>query len=195
LKSLKAKIFNRAASNPKNKPDELLNVLKLRQGQVVADIGAGGGYFSLRFAEVVGKNGRVFAADTNQKFLELINEQCKEKRLENIQTILATGEELDLPEKSLDLIFMRNVYHHLRNRIEYFRKLRCFLKPNGKVVIIERSKPLTLHGIFGHYVPRETIVEEMEEAGFAVDQEFDFLPNQSFIIFVRNELENALDEP
>jgi len=74
-------MLDRAASNPKNKPDELLNVLKLRQGQVVADIGAGGGYFSLRFAEIVGKNGRVFAADTNRKFLELINEQCKEKKI------------------------------------------------------------------------------------------------------------------
>jgi len=186
LERLKAEMFNRAASDPRNKPNEVLNVLKLRQGQVVADIGAGGGYFSLRFAEIVGKNGRVFAADTNRKFLELINEQCKEKRLENIETILATGEELDLPEKSLDLIFMRNVYHHLRNRVEYFKKLGSFLKPNGKVAIIERSKPLTLHGILGHYVPRETIMKEMEQAGFAVDQEFDFLPNQSFIIFVRN---------
>ncbi len=62
-------MFNRAASNPKNKPDEILKVLNLGQGQVVADIGAGGGYFSLRFAEIVGKKGRVFAVDTNQKFL------------------------------------------------------------------------------------------------------------------------------
>jgi len=79
LESLKAKMFNRAASNPKNKPDEILNVLKLRQGQVVADIGAGGGYFSLRFAEIAGKNGRVFAVDTNQKFLGYIKNEAGKK--------------------------------------------------------------------------------------------------------------------
>jgi len=185
-------MFNRAASNPKNKPDEVLNVLKLRQGQVVADIGAGGGYFSLRFAEIVGKNGLVFAVDANQKFLEYIKNEARKKGLENVETIQVSEEKLDLPEKSLDLIFMRNVCHHLRDRVEYFRKLGHFLKPYGKVAIIERSKPLTLHGIFGHYVPRETIIKEMEEAGFIVKQEFDFLPNQSFIIFVRNELNRKL---
>ena len=185
MESLKAKVFNRAASNPKNKPDEILKVLKLRQGQVVADIGAGGGYFSLRFAEIVGKKGRVFAVDTNQKFLEYIKNEAREKELENVETIQATGEKLDLPEKSLDLIFMRNVCHHLRNRVDYFRKLGHFLKTDGKVAIIERGKPLTLHGVFGHYVPRETIMKEMEEAGFIAKQEFDFLPNQYFIIFVQ----------
>jgi ubiquinone/menaquinone biosynthesis C-methylase UbiE len=193
LESLKAEMFNRAASDPRNKPNEVLNVLKLQQGQVVADIGAGGGYSSLRFAEIVGKNGRVFAVDTNQKFLEYINNDAREKGLENVKTILVPGEKLDLPEKSLDLIFMRNVCHHLRNRVEYFRKLGHFLKPNGKVAIIERSKPLTLHGIFGHYVPRETIIKEMEKAGFIVKQEFEFLPNQSFIIFVQNELNRKIE--
>ena len=61
-------MFNRKASDPKNKPDEILEALELQQGQRVADIGAGGGYFSLRFAEAVGKDGRVFAVDTNPKF-------------------------------------------------------------------------------------------------------------------------------
>jgi len=71
--------------------------------------------------------------------------------------------------------------------------MRHFLKPDGKVAIIERSKPLTLHGIFGHYVPKETIMKEMEMAGFIVKQEFDFLPNQSFIIFVQNELNRKIE--
>jgi hypothetical protein len=83
---------------------------------------------------------------------------------------------------------MRNVCHHLWDRVEYFRKLGHSLKPYGKVAIIARSKPLTLHGIFGHYVPRKTIIKEMEEAGFIVKQEFDFLPNQSFIIFVQKRI-------
>jgi arsenite methyltransferase len=59
VRNLKAEMFNREASDPKNKPDDILNVLELQPGQKVADIGAGGGYFSLRFAEIVGKSGRV----------------------------------------------------------------------------------------------------------------------------------------
>jgi ubiquinone/menaquinone biosynthesis C-methylase UbiE len=158
-------MFNRAASDPRSKPDEILNVLKLEQGKLVADIGAGGGYFSMRFAEIVGEKGRVFAVDTNQKFLEYIKNEARKKGLENVETILVAGEKLDLPEKILDLIFMRNLCHHLRNRAEYFRKLRHFLKHEGKVAIIERSKPLTLHGIFGHYVPKETIIKYYKRNG------------------------------
>ena len=187
MESLKAKMFNREASNPKNKPEEVLNALKLKQGQVVADIGAGGGYFSLRFAEIIGKNGRVFAVDTDHKLLEYIKNDARKRGLENVETILVDGEKLDLPEKGLDLIFMRNVCHHLRDRVDYFRKLGRFLKPDGKVAIIERGRPLTPHGISGHYVPRETIIKEMDEAGFIVKQEFDFLPDQSFIIFVQSD--------
>ena len=106
--------------------------------------------------------------------------------MKNVETIHVTEEELYLPEKA-DLIFMRNVCHHLRNRVEYFRKLRHFLKPYGKVAIIEHSKPI--HVIFKHYVPKEIIVKEMEEAGFIVEQEFDFLPNQYFIIFRLKQIE------
>jgi len=192
LRNLKAEMFNRKASDPKNKPDDILKALELQPGQKVADIGAGGGYFSMRFAEVVGKNGQVFAVDTDPTLLEYVKHNAKRKGFENIETLLAAEDAPNLPDKGIDLIFMRNVCHHLRNRVEYFRKLGHFLKPYGKVAIIERSKPLTLHGIFGHYVPRETIIKEMEEAGFIVKQEFDFLPNQSFIIFVRNELNRKI---
>jgi len=178
-------MFNRKASYPKNKPDQILRTLSLQPGQNVADIGAGGGYFSLRFAEVVGREGRVYAVDTNSGFLEFIKENAKERGVDNVETILVAGEDLALPERSLDLVFMRNVCHHLTNRVEYFGKLRRFLKPEGRVAIIEyeRAKPFTFRGIFGHYVPREIIIEEMKEAGYRVNRKFDFLPEQSFTIF------------
>lgn len=76
---MQAKMFNRKASDPKNKPDQILRILGLQPGQNVADIGAGGGYFSLRFAELIGKEGKVFAVDTNSKFLEFIKNSAREK--------------------------------------------------------------------------------------------------------------------
>jgi len=109
----------------------------------------------------------------------------RKKGLKNVEPILVAKEKLDLPEKSLDLIFMRNVYHCLQYRVDYFRKLGHFLKTDGKVAIIERNKPLTLHGIFGHHTHKKTIIKEMKKAGFVVNKEFDFLPNQFFIIFVK----------
>jgi len=185
MKNVKARMFNRKASNPKNKPDQILEVLALQPGQNIADIGAGGGYFSLRFADAVGREGKVYAVDTNPEFLEFIRNNAREKGLNNVETILATEDSLTLPEKSLDLVFVRNVYHHLPNRVGYFRNLTGLLKPEGKIVIIEykRSGPFSFRRIFGHYVPSKKIIEGMDKAGYGLHKEFDFLPQQSFTIF------------
>ena len=183
--SLQAKMFNRKASDPKNKPDQILETLDLQPGQTVVDIGAGGGYFSLRFAEAVGKNGKVYAIDTNFEFLEFIRANAREKGLANLETVLVTEDNLALPERSLDLIFMRNICHHLQNRAKYFRELRSLLTPHGRIAIIEYSHPrrLSFRGIFGHYVPKETLLKEMREAGYTSQKTLDFLPEQSFMIF------------
>jgi len=185
MRNLQAKMFNKKASDLKNKPDQIIEALELQQGQYVADIGAGGGYFSLRFAEVVGKEGEVYAVDANQGFLEFIENDIKLRRLDNVQTILVSNGVPALPNK-IDLIFMRNICHHLSNRVEYFRKLRHLLKQEGRVAIIEYkcAKPFTFRGIFGHCIPPETIIEEMKEAEYRVHKAIDFLPEQSFTIFL-----------
>lgn len=186
MKNLKAKMFNKKASNPKSKPDQILETLALQQGQHIADIGAGGGYFSLRFADLVGREGKVYAVDTNPKFLEFIRNSAKERGLNNVRAILATEDKLTLPKKSLDFVFMRNVCHHLPNRAEYFRNLTGLLKSNGRIVIIEykRGGFFNFHRVFGHYVLQETIVKEMDWVGYRLEKDFDFLQNQSFTIFV-----------
>jgi len=178
-------MFNRKASNTKNKPDKILETLALRLGQNVADIGTGGGYFSLRFAEVVGEGGRVFAVDTNPKFLEFVSDSAKEKGLENVETVLVTEDSLTLPERSLDLVFVRNVTHHIPDRVEYFRKLKVTLKPEGRIAIIEyrRGGRFSFRRMFGHYVSQEIIVDDMKEAGYRLKEDLDFLPEQSFTIF------------
>jgi len=189
MKNSKAKMFNKKASDPKSKPDQILEILALQPGQNIADIGAGGGYFSLRFADAVGRKGKVYAVDTNPEFLEFIRNSAEKKGLKNVKTVLAAEGKLTLPKKSLDFVFLRNVYHHLPNRVEYFRNLKGFLKPGGKVAIVEykRGGLFSFHRIFGHYVHRETIVEEMEEAGYRLEKSYDFLPKQSFTIFSLKE--------
>jgi arsenite methyltransferase len=185
IRNPKAEMFNSKASDAKNKPYEVLKALELQQGQKVADIGAGGGYFALQFAEIVGADGQVFAVDTNPNFLEFIQNSAKEKGLVNVETVLATKDSVALPEKNLSLIFMRNVCHHLANRAEYFKKLKDALKPEGRIAIIEyrRDKGFSFHRLFGHFVPKEKIIKEMEQAGYQLEKDLDFLPEQSFTVF------------
>jgi len=185
MKNLQAKMFNKKASDPKNKPDQIIEAVALKPGQIIADIGAGGGYFSLRFAKIVGREGKVYAVDVNPDFLKFIKNSAKENKLNNVITKLTTENRLDLPEKSLDFIFMRNITHHISNRVKYFGNLKKFLKPDGRVIIIEYKpgKSLSFRGIFGHHVAKEIIVREMEEAGYLLEKEFDFLPEQHFTIY------------
>ncbi|RKY53371.1 MAG: methyltransferase type 11 [Candidatus Neomarinimicrobiota bacterium] len=185
MKRFQAKMFNKKASNPKNKPDQIIEAIALKDGQNIADIGSGGGYFSLRFAEIVGEKGKVYSVDTNPDFLEFIKNSAKEKRLNNVVPILTTEDRLDLPEKSLDFIFMRNITHHLSNRVKYFKKLKNFLKLDGRIIVIEYkpSRSFSFSGIFGHYVPKENIIQEMKDAGYSLEKEFDFLPEQHFTVY------------
>jgi arsenite methyltransferase len=184
----KARMFNMEAANPKNKPEEILKTLALRQGQKIADIGAGGGYFSLRFAQIVDKQGAVYAVDIDPGKIEFIRKNALEKKLDNVHAILSGKESPALPEK-MDLIFLRNVYHHISNRVEYFAKLKESLKPDGRIAIVEHSRGgrFSLHRLFERRVSRETVVEEMTNAGYSISENIDFLPNQSFTIFSLKE--------
>jgi SAM-dependent methyltransferase len=105
--------------------------------------------------------------------------------LVNVETVLAEKNRTSLPRKSLDLIFIRNVCHHLRKRVEYFEKLKDSLKPEGRIAIIEYRSAgrFSFREIFGHYVPKDTIIKEMKEAGYQLEKDLDFLSEQSFTIF------------
>lgn len=180
----RAEMYNRKAASAASKPEQILEILDLQPGQQVADIGSGGGYFALRFAQAVGNEGHVYAVDTNHEFLRYLSQEARERGLENITTLLVTGGASELPARSLDLVFMRNVHHHLPNRIEYFKKLREALKPDGKIAIIEHDGRgfLNLFRLLGRFTSQETIVEEMTAAGFQAIKRPDILSKQSFTI-------------
>jgi arsenite methyltransferase len=182
----KAKKFNRKAGKTQSKAEEILTTLSIQPGQTIADIGSGGGFFTFLFSYAVGETGTVYAIDTNKDFLEYIKKQTQEKGRENIQSILATEQSIPLPKHAVDLVFVRNAYHHLTNRIEYFTQIKELLRPQARVAIIEYNRKgsrWSFHRRCGHNVPREIIAEEMRKAGYKVSASFDFLPVQSFTIF------------
>jgi len=183
---MKARMFNRQASDPQSKPDDVLKALALQPGQKVADLGAGGGYFSLRFAEEVGAQGHVYALDTDSGKIEFMRKSIAEEGVGNIEVVLVGKENLTLPEK-VDMIFLRNVYHHISNRVQYFSQLRQYLKPNGRIAIVEHKGGGGFHSLFEHRVSPEAIIEEMTSAGYLTAESLGMLPKQSFIIFSLNK--------
>ena len=183
--NLRAKMFNRRAASPKSKPDQILKVLGLEVGQKIADIGAGGGYFALWFGRIVGKSGLIYAVDINPEFLNFIQDESVKNGLDNIKTVLSDNIFGLLPKRGLDLIFIRNVYHHIPTRIDYFKKIAEVLKKDGRVVILDYNSngTFSFHKLFGHYVPKEKIIQDMQQAGYELKKSYDFLQEQSFLIF------------
>lgn len=180
-------MFNRKASRRKNKADEIVRTLTIQPGFTVADIGSGGGFFTFLFSVLVRDKGTVYAIDTNDEFLEYINQQKLERGLTNVKTVLATEKCIPPLPLSIDLFFVRNVYHHLEHRIEYFSQAKRLLSSRGRIAIIEYSdsgQPWSFHRRCGHNVPVELIIEEMNKAGFIISASFDYLKTQSFTIFV-----------
>ena len=186
MRKKRPEMFNKKASKPKNKADQIIETLSLKTGQIIADIGSGGGYFTYRFAKAVGNKGKVYAVDTNQEFLAYIKKKATEQGLINIITMHTASEHPDLPKHMFDYVFLRNVSHHLPNRIEYFQRLKETLKPDGKIVIIEydgRGGFFSFQRLHHHYVPQNVLLEELKQAGYSIQKSYDFLSEQSFTIF------------
>ncbi|MEW6186435.1 MAG: class I SAM-dependent methyltransferase [Thermodesulfobacteriota bacterium] len=185
LTSLFLKTLNREAAAPRSKAGEILNRLPLREGGTVADLGSGGGYFTLAFAGKVGEKGKVYAIDRQPKYLGFIGRLAEKERLVNIVLVNAKEMEQKLPSAGLDLIFARNVFHHLPQPAAYFQKLKTFLKPEGRVVIIEHrpQKGMGFVALFKHHTSHQTIEQEMDQAGYRLLESMNFLPDQTFNVF------------
>ncbi|MCP5104750.1 MAG: methyltransferase domain-containing protein [bacterium] len=179
------RMLNKRASAPEGKPGEVIESLNIQAGDTIADIGSGGGYFSFRFSREVGEGGKVYAVDTNQKYLDYIESQAEQEGINNVTTVLIAGGKVSLPGNSIDIVFTRNVFHHIPDPGGYFKDLRGCLKPGGRIVVIEYKKTggFGFHALFKHYTPQEKIVSEMERAGYRRVESFDFLPEQSFMVF------------
>jgi arsenite methyltransferase len=164
-------------------PQRVIAALNVRPGDQVADLGSGGGYFTFRLAEAVGPAGKVYAVDIDPDMVDLIAKRAKQETAANIDPILAKPDDPLLPKAEVDLIFTSNTYHHIDNRIAYFSNLRKYLRPGGRIAIIDFDRRSWLMGLFRHYTPSEFIKPEMEQAGYSLQEELNFLDRQSFLIF------------
>lgn len=168
-------------------PDQVLEALDLAAGERVADLGAGGGYFTFRLARAVGTSGIVYAVDTDDDMLAWLSDAAAAEGLVNVVPVRARPDEAQIPEP-VDLAVLANVYHHLPEQLDYLRNLTLHLRPRGRVAVLE-SRPLGLHRIFGHATSEEDIRADFDAAGYGLVARHDFLAHQSFQIFEQREPE------
>lgn len=171
--------FNR---NEWQQPERVIQPLEIRPGDKVADLGSGGGYFTFRLANAVGPTGKVYAVDIDRGLNEALESRIQAEAIRNIEVILAKPDDPMLPAE-VDLIFTVNTYHHIENRPSYFANARKYLRPGGRVAVIDFNDNWWLGRLWSHSTEPETIQREMEQAGYTLEREFDFLPRQSFLVF------------
>lgn len=159
-------------------------VLTVSEGQTVADLGSGGGLFTLEFARSVGQKGKVYAVDVESWNLAYVKRKAGAAGLTD-RIILVLAEENDslLPQGEVDLLFSRNSFHHLKTPETYFRRLRSTLKPGGRIVIIDHDGGRRLLPRMGHSTPADTIQSTLKQAGLVLKATYDILPGESFQIF------------
>jgi ubiquinone/menaquinone biosynthesis C-methylase UbiE len=174
-----ARVLEDPSRDEWQKPHEVVMALDLKPTEVIADIGAGTGYFARRFAHHAGK---VYAVDIDEKLLAIASKDAPA----NLTTVLAAADDPRLPEHSIDTIFFCDVLHHIENHGAYYPKLARALKPGGRIVVIDfYPKPLPVGPPASMKLSDEAVIAEFRDAGFALVKRLDILPYQYFLIFER----------
>ncbi|HYT58300.1 MAG TPA: methyltransferase domain-containing protein [Verrucomicrobiae bacterium] len=167
------------------KPQEVLAALDLKPGEIIADIGAGSGYFTFRLARHVSERGTIYAVDVTPDMILHINRVIRDLKVTNVASILADPDDPLLPVASVNRFFFSDSWHHIENQTKYLSLMKKMLKPNGEVVMIDFDKKETPVGPpLKMRIAREDLIKQMTSNGFRLAKEHTFLPYQYFLIFV-----------
>jgi predicted methyltransferase len=167
-------------------PDKALDYIGIAAGSAVADIGAGSGYFTTRLARRVGPTGKVYANDIQQGMLLLIRDKLERMKLGNVDLVLGTTDDPNLPANSLDLALMVDVYHEFSAPERMLGKLFTALKPGGRLVLLEyRAEDPQVPILEEHKMTRAQVKVEIEAAGYKLERLDERLPRQHLFIFTR----------
>lgn len=169
------------------KPDAVIASLKLPDNAVVIEIGSGTGYFAIRLAKHI-KKGKIICFDQSPDMTSYLQKRAITLGLTNIDARNTQPDGSCVIEEKANLIFSVDVYHHIQNRVAYFSKIGEHLKPEGHLVIVDRTDEKIEGQPSGHRVPKENIKKEMKEAGYNLIEELNFLlPVQYYLAFKRTQ--------
>lgn len=184
-------MLDRPSRDAMQRPEDVMQRLAVRPGELIADIGAGSGYFTVRLAHATGRFGTVIATDTRETMLDHIRRRLEAEQISNVELVQVQPTETGLPAGTVDLVLMVDVMHYIADRAAYAESLREALAPAGRVAIIDFRYDPDAEREFApppeQQVPRRVLDEEMASAGFQVAAAYDFLPEQYFVIYELGE--------
>jgi ubiquinone/menaquinone biosynthesis C-methylase UbiE len=171
-------IFEDPQRDQKLQVERVLDVLGIREGSSVADIGAGSGWFTVRAARRAG-GGTVYAVEINRDYLKHIEERAAVEKLSNVRAVLGKEDDPLLPEKSVDAVLILKTYHEIAEPVRLLSRLRRSLRTGARVGVIDRNGKGDDHGI-----ARDVVVKEAERAGFSLVEEHDFVKGDGMDYFL-----------
>lgn len=165
------------------KPREVIAALALKPAEVIADIGSGSGYFTLRLAAQVGDSGRVYGVDVDPELVRHLNRRLRDAALRNVHVLLADADDPLLPEP-VDRFVIVDTWHHVDDQVRYLASMRKLLRPGGQVVMIDfQKRELPVGPPVARKIAREDLIRQMQANGFQLVKEHTFLPYQYFLVF------------
>lgn len=181
--------LEREGREQEQRPAEVIKTMGLRDGDVVADLGCGTGYFARRMARAVAPKGRVYAVDIQPEMLALMKGLVEKEGTTNVIPVLGEAGDPRLPKGALDWILLVDVYHELQEPKAMLAKMRESLKPNGRVALLEYrlEGDSAQHIRVEHRMSPAQVLAEWQPAGFRLVARHEFLPTQHFLVFAARE--------
>jgi SAM-dependent methyltransferase len=174
-------IFESPGRDERLQINRVMDLLAMKPGRSVADIGAGSGWFTVRAARRLTSSSTVYAVDINPEAIQYIDQRAKKEQLHNIRTILSKPDDPQLPPDSIDAVLLLKTYHEIAHPIALLSNLRLSLKPGAKIGIIDRDGNGENHG-----VNKDVVVREAARAGYELRDTQDFVKGDGmdyFLIF------------
>jgi ubiquinone/menaquinone biosynthesis C-methylase UbiE len=162
-------IFEEPGREDRLQIDRVMDILHITRGKTVADIGAGGGWFTVRAARRIGESGHVYGEDINPAAAKAIDQRAAKEHLPQVRAVLGTADDPKLPAKAVDAVLLLKAYHEIANPIPFMQRLRESLAPGARIGIIDRNGNGADHGL------KQAILErELSEAGYREVEHYDF---------------------
>jgi predicted methyltransferase len=194
-------LFNNPRRERWEKTTKIIEALSLKQGDSVADVGAGPGYYSFKFSKIVGDTGRVYAIEVNPRHIEYLSGVISKQGIGNVKALRSKVNDIELSEP-VDLAFLGSLYHVVyaylseEERAQFIASIKKVLKPNGTLAIIDnalvRDSTLPYHG---PYIAKELIIEQLKHYGFRLDRVEQYIPQRYVLLFKQSEVPVAADVP
>jgi predicted methyltransferase len=174
-------IFEDPKRDEKLQPNRIMDILGIKEGSTVADIGAGSGWFTVRAARRVGNGGVVYAIDINSDYLKYIDDRARREGFSNIRTILGKEDDPLLPAKSIDAVLLLKTYHEVAQPIRLLKRTRVAMRAGALLGIIDRNGKGDDHGL-----DKDVVIKEAGRAGFVLVNQYDFVKPDNvdyFLVF------------